>query len=428
MKITKITLCGYRNVKKVEMDLDSIIALVAVNSYGKSNILSGIKFGIEFIKENQALKRKLMELHSAVPINTETASDDFSIEFTMETTTDGIRYSAIYGYQFKWFRDDNLGSRIVGEWLKIKVNEKGQKYNLFITRDSAGATYKSSETGRCTNKINIEQNELVINKLMAYDSLYFLDIIRKINSINMYIERHLDASQSYTSNILVFNDSDELSLSNIDSIPRLIYNLKNMHRSNYDMLIDSFKTLFPNIDDVVVEKIDRTDFPYPSSREKVPFIVDNQIYLMYVIDKNLNQPLNFKYISDGSKRIFLILASLILAGINGYSIIAIEEPENSIHPRLLQSYLRILSQFSNECKIIFTSHSPYIIQYMELSSIYVGLPNRSGIANFSRIKQRAASRLIHDSSDLSVSTGEYIFNLLSENDDSILDYYTEDTQ
>ncbi|ETA81925.1 AAA family ATPase [Youngiibacter fragilis] len=425
MKINKIVLGGYRNIKGVELNLDSIIALVAVNSYGKSNVLSGISFGIEFVKATLTAKSRLMGLQSAIPINNETASDDYFIQFTMETSSNGKAYEAIYGYKFKWFKDDTSGSRIVEEWLKVRLNDKNQKFNHLISRDIKGALYKSSETGRCTNKLSIEQNELVINKLMAYDSLYYLDIIKKINNLNMYIERHLDASQSFSSNAFIRNDSDELSLNNIDSIPRLIYNMKIMHRSNYDILVDSFKTLFPNIDDILVEKVDRTDLPFLRSPEKVPFTIDSQIYLLYVIDKNLNQPLNFKYISDGSKRIFLILASLILADINNYSIIAIEEPENSVHPRLLQSYLRILSQLSNECKIVFTSHSPYIIQYLDLSNIYVGMPSKYGIANFSRLRQRAASRLIHDAIDLELSTGEYIFNLLSENDDSILDYYNE---
>ena len=70
-----------------------------------------------------------------------------------------------------------------------------------------------------------------------------------------------------------------------------------------------------------------------------PYTVTNKVYSMYVKDKNINQPLDFKWLSDGAKRIFLMLTYAIVADINNLALIAFEEPENSIHPALLQNYL-----------------------------------------------------------------------------------------
>ena len=47
----------------------------------------------------------------------------------------------------------------------------------------SSAQYKSSETGRCSKPIAIDDNALVINKLTALDDLFYLDIIKKLNNV-----------------------------------------------------------------------------------------------------------------------------------------------------------------------------------------------------------------------------------------------------
>ena len=108
-----------------------------------------------------------------------------------------------------------------------------------------------------------------------------------------------------------------------------------------------------------------------------------------------------------------------MADINGLSLIAIEEPENSIHPSLLQSFLRVISQFAGDCRVIITSHSPYVLQYLELKDIYLGLPNTCGVATFSRVNKSMQKTLINDASSIDISVGDYIFSLLSGSDDDL---------
>lgn len=88
--------------------------------------------------------------------------------------------------------------------------------------------------------------------------------------------------------------------------------------------------------------------------------------------ENLNQPLNFESLSDGAKRVFLMLTYTILARINGYHLIAFEEPENSIHSSLLQSYLSVLSQLAGDCRIIVASH---FISWVPFCGLYFRFPS-----------------------------------------------------
>ena len=149
---------------------------------------------------------------------------------------------------------------------------------------------------------------------------------------------------------------------------------------------------------------------------------------MTVTDRLLLQPLRFESLSDGAKRIFLMLTYATIADVKGLSMIAMEEPENSIHPNLLQNYLDILSQLVDDCKIIFTSHSPYIVQYLNPRSIYIGVTSENGSVDFRRIASSKVNALLKDAVQYDRSVGDYIFNILSTADaEETLKAYVEST-
>ena len=46
MKIQAVLIDGFKNLSNVKISFDNITALVALNNFGKSNVLSGIDFEI----------------------------------------------------------------------------------------------------------------------------------------------------------------------------------------------------------------------------------------------------------------------------------------------------------------------------------------------------------------------------------------------
>ncbi|MCW2277571.1 AAA family ATPase [Heliophilum fasciatum] len=427
MRLCSVSVEGFRNIQRSKVICTEMVALVSLNSYGKSNLLQAIDFGVDFISSNENTKKKMMSWTKGIPLNKGTASKDFRIEFEMTTSLNNKVYNIIYGYQFRWIRSDETGANIIGEWLKIKIEGKNQKFNILINRDEDKAFYRSSETGRCNTKISIDNNDLIINKLKAFENLYYHDVIKGINSLKVYIERHLDASQSYTPDPIIRKDIDVLEMEGVNNLPRVIYHLKKQYSEKYNLLINAYTQLFPQITELIVEEIDIQNKFQSKIPDDIPFKLDNKIYALYVIDNNLNQPISFEAMSDGAKRVFLLLTNIVIADLNNLSLIAVEEPENSIHPSLLQNYLRVLSQLLGDTKIIITSHSPYIIQYLEPQNIYVGLPKPYGVAQFAKIRKSAQKFLFDDASNLEMSTGDYLFELISgtEDDMKILEKYLE---
>lgn len=431
MKILDVSIRGFRNVKDVVLNLDDITSLISLNSYGKSNLLHGIDFGVVFINASPRLKSNMMNNQDCIPITKDNQGQNYYFDITCSTFIDEKEYIINYSFSFNW-RSKLNSAKIVSESLRFKINEKGQKYSQIILRDKDKSYFKSSEKGRCSSVIKIESNELIVNKLLAFDDFFYIDIIKSINNLEVYIDRHLDASSLYQINPFIKKNQEPLSIAQEESIPRLVYALRDAYPDKFDLLINSYKLLFPNFINIVVSDIDITnkitiDGDNNFDLEDAPFVLDNKIYKLFVFDNRLNQPLDFEYLSDGAKRLFLLLAYAIISDIKGISILVIEEPENSVHPSLLQAYLQLLNDITENCRIIITSHSPYLVQYLKPTNIYVGIPNCNGIAIFNRISQKGERKLINDAYEFSDSTGNYLFDLLSGSEENldILNTYLE---
>lgn len=420
MKIEKINVHGFRNIKNTALRFDKILALVSLNSYGKSNLLSAIGFGIRFISSDS--KSRMMRWVPGVPLNRKLAGEDFKFELEMTTTDSNLgKLWIIYGYQFKWIRDDDTGVRIISEWLKVKKDKKGQKYSQYIIRENQKAKFKKAESGRCDHKLTVDSSELVINKLQAYDSLFFLDLVKKINNLSAHIERHLDAGVAYRPDPIIRTDLEALQIGNLNNLPRVLFNLKDQAPNKYELLINSYNKLFPQIDNLEVAQANYNGNFEITIPDDVPLRVANEIYVLRVTDRNLNQPIDFQAMSDGAKRVLLLLTCIILSDINNFSLIEIEEPDNCIHPLLLEQLLSIMTQITGDCRILITSHSPYLIKYLNLSNLYLGLPSSDGLAKFSSVSSSCEKALIRDARDNRQTIGDYIFELISGSEDDIIE-------
>lgn len=416
MNIVSLNFGGFRNISSLQLKFDSMItSFVGLNGYGKSNVMDAIDFGFDFIHLPSQVHASMMAYKGNIPILKTMAAKNYFFEFEVKLVSNKKEYFANYGFEFSWSTNSSP-ARIVKEFLKIKENQKGQRYRTFLTRNFNEAKYLPSEAGRCDKSIKTDDNSLVLAKLMALDDLYYVDIVKQLNNIQYYIEKHLDASPSYDPDPFVAKGFEELELNGIQSIPRAIYYLKRDYNDKYELLINAFKQLFPNVESFIIEEFKVNHERKINVPDNIPFIFNDNIYAISIVDKNLFQPINFDRLSDGTKRLFLMLTFAVIADIKGLSMIAIEEPENSIHPGLFQSYLDVLSQITNNCKIVLTSHSPYIIQHLNPHSIYIGLPSDDGNADFRRIAPSKANTLLKDASEYDKSVGDYIFNILSSSD------------
>jgi len=85
---------------------------------------------------------------------------------------------------------------------------------------------------------------------------------------------------------------------------------------------------------------------------------------LQVFEDRIPGALNPGSISDGTIRLIALLAIATL-GTDKRSLIAIEEPENSIHPHLSEHLIDIFRETSAQSQIIATTHNPAFLDYLE---------------------------------------------------------------
>lgn len=436
MIIDAIEISGYKNLSNVKLDLSDITALVAPNGFGKSNVLEAFDFCMDFIKSPSRNKKTMMQYPIAIPINKYLKTRECQFKLKMTALHEEALCNVEYAFSFEWENDANTGAKIISEHLKIKLSAKPVTH---ISRSEDKALFKSATSGRCSSPININDDELVINKLMLHDKLFYYDIIQKINSLGLYRENRMDVENCFDPTPIRYRklSSESLEMESIENIPRHLYKIKVKYPKKYEMLMHAFKTLFSNIINIDIYEVDiknirveRTTTKYESgdaaeaieqteatNYTELPFTIENKAYEMYITDENLNQSVPLLFLSEGSRRVLLLLTIVMSAEINKISVIALEEPENFIHPDLLQSLIRILSDFAGDCKILISSHSSHLIGYLKPGNVYISVPNSKGIASFSNIVGKGSKKIIDDASKYDQTLGDYIFSLLSGDDD-----------
>lgn len=421
MKIQAVVIDGFKNLSNVKIRFDNITALVALNNFGKSNVLSAIDFGIAFIKAGLEEKQSMMANSNLIPLNKLMLGRNYKYEMEVSTEIQSQEFIVKYGFEFNWRDSAQKEPQIVAEYLKVKENDNGKKFTQLINRLGSRAFYKSSETGRCSSRINVEPAELVVNKLRAFDGIYYYEIIKKLNNMKIYMEDNLDPRSFYLPDPII-RKGLESEMINADNLPRIIFFLKTQYSSKFELLKEVFLQLFPYIEDVIVEQFSLNGTVGDQIPDDAPFAFSKYIYVLLVKDCNLSNTINFEYMSDGAKRVFMILTKIIVSGISNVSLIAIEEPENSVHPGLFQAYIRIINQLLDDCKVIITSHSPYIVSYLDPAWIHVGLQKNPGVAEFYSFKKSGQKQLQSDAAQFNMGMGDYLFSLLSDSDDSLNTY------
>lgn len=412
MKVSKITIDGYKNIDNTTIEFNGLNALIALNNYGKSNLLEAINFASDFIKASEKMKSKLMQNQNSVPINKTTAEKNFLFEIEFNVEENQITKIVYYSFSFEWIKKENKGKRIVKEELKIKeINDV--KPTTYISRNSTKKLFKASKTGRCDKAIKIEKDNLIINKLSNYDDLFYLDIINTINNFEFEFISLYNVDKYFTPGFAsLMNETEVLEVSEVPNIAKFFHEFEQNSKNEYELLLNAIIDLLPDIEYIKPIQINlRAKNPI---QKDIPFEIPEKIYDIRVKIKTNNQETSIKNLSMGSKRIFHVLATAVMANQSGTQLLAYEELENSIHPALLQRLLNIISEIATKTQILITSHSPHLIKFLELDNIYIGIPNKSGISYFKKIKKSKQNKFLNYAKDSESSIGDFIFDILVE--------------
>ena len=359
----------------------------------------------------------------------------FSIEFE-DPDLGEYRYVR-YGYRFAWFNDIGTGGKITDEFLDLRSTES-VKYTSFLKRSEN--RYRSSNSTPAFRKLSLSDDTLAIDAIGMVEDVDIADVVIAIKNISFRLCDSLELSDSFDPSPIEFDFGDNVVFGNED-IPRMLATLMNKRPELYQLYLETIYDLFPEFSKVELQTLEVKGQDHlkallltnisgdaKEAEATIPYHIRDELYRLVIKSDYLNQAISMEHMSTGTKRIFWLIANAVFSKYTDISLLGIDEIETSIHPKMIRNLLESLSEILGNTSMIVTSHSPYLIQYLKPESIYIGVPNSEGVAKFKRIQKKKLKSLLNTTRSLEVSVGEYLFELMSGDDDSakVLSSYLED--
>ena len=427
MKVISLSVGGFKNLDYTTLNLDGMAAIVSPNNYGKSNFLEALSFATDFISSGAKTRKQMMGWTKGIPLTKNLDTKDFKFQVEFHDPKLGDYAYVRYGFTFSWFKDNQTGQKITDEWIDLH-SEESNRYTSYLKRQEG--KYRKGNSTTAFRKLNFDDSQLAIDVLASVTDLEYANVIQAIQTFEYRICSSLDLQNRFQAPpIEVVGDQCDTIKFDDEDVPRALFFLKDRYPDKYLLFKESIFTLFPEFIDFDVQAYEpkKGDIHLIATtgenfkemeQDEIPFHVRDEMYRLVIQSSTLNQPINISMMSTGTKRLFWLLANVFISSCTNVSCIGIEELETSIHPKMMKNLLEILSEALEDTQLIISSHSPYLIQYLKSSQLFVGVPSNDGIAIFKRIIPSKVKQLISASRDYGMSFGEYLFELLSGDENS----------
>jgi len=143
-----------------------------------------------------------------------------------------------------------------------------------------------------------------------------------------------------------------------------IHTLQQKHPHRFELLEDTLRAAFPGFESL-----------------RVPAVANGMLYIDWRTT-DTNNPLQVHQLSDGTIR-FLWLATLLCSP-DLPSLVLLDEPEVSLHPKLLELLVGLFREATRYTQLIVATHSDMLLRFLQPDEIIAAGLDEQGAAIFQR--------------------------------------------
>lgn len=318
--ITRMAVKNYKSLLDFQLDLDHFNVLVGPNSAGKSNIFDSFSF-LNSLVVSRDVALPVRERHGFK--NIAFGFDDkvdISMTFLIKTG------EKEFHYEFSFNREPTIVTEHLTvngeEWLKREGNEG------YLVNDADGERKK---VGPGPNALTIS----VFHDNINYPTI--LELQKAIERIRVF-QFDPESMRKYVQPLHYENPGIRG-----ESLAGYIHYLLATHYPSLRKVRDSLVDAMVPVEDLLS-----------------PLTTDGETYIA-IRESPFPKPFDSYQISDGTLK-FLAVVS-VLSSPTPPVVVLLEEPENFIHPRLLD----LIVELARNCdtQVLMTTHSPYLVNQLK---------------------------------------------------------------
>jgi len=342
--IKRLRVRNYLSLKDVDLKLGGRNVLVGPNMSGKSNLIDCLRFltsmAISGLKQTFLNRNGFQEV-----VWKGSEENRIALGLTVEVPLGEKETRKIYDYEISIIGSPTGLITVEREKLTVKTDSKtGTLIDLKsgqgnLTHADGSIAFSLSDPTVSALEFNVPGWEGTNFKSLISMGRFYCLIPARMKQVNAATAQNF------------LNE-------NGDNFSSWLMTLQNSHREEFRRIEQVAMDVLPDLKEVLTPP---TQFAttYVTTREK-----------------HLKRPVHIWQMSDGEIA-FLALLSLIFAPEElGAPLYCIEEPENHLHPKLLETLVEVLTQRQNElgahsAQIITTTHSPYLVDKVGLDELIV---------------------------------------------------------
>jgi predicted ATPase len=376
--ITRLQVRNFKSLRKIDMQFGAINVLVGPNMAGKSNVLDVFRFlhEVVFPKSGNEGVSFAVALRGGVNEVLWKGGDEKLIGIVVDAT-DPTQADTRFKYALEIIA--GAGGYVSTKNESLKLIRSAAEYDLVAVRQ--GYPWLKNVDGKEVGGTGTPSMSALQNASPAWDGYRFYEMIKLWRFYHLFPSKMKEPSKMASGQILDEPGGDNLSA-------WLLW-LQTHSPEAFARLNEVLRDLVPGVTQV------RT---IPTE--------DGNVHLS-IRENGLKSPTSVWQASDGFLALTALLSLIYVPLERSGTLYCVEEPENYLHPRLLETLIELLRQtlvqtrdsVGSKAQFVFTTQSPYFLDQFSLEEI-IWIEKKDGETRAYRPADKAHLRKMAEDKEL----------------------------
>ncbi|MBE2202630.1 MAG: AAA family ATPase [Anaerolinea sp.] len=347
---------NYRALRDLELkEITPLTVFLGPNGSGKSTIFDVFAFlsdcftiGLRKAWDKRGRFRELRTRGETGPIT-------IKIKYREERQSPLITY-------YLSIDENERGPFVTEEWLQWRRGSRGKPFRFLSFKNGVGQVISGDTPSEEDERI---EETLDTPDVLAVSTLGQFARNPRVSALRRFItDWYLSYLSADSARGVPEAGAQERLSATGDNLPNVIQYLKEQYPDRLQQILDTLTKRIPRL-----EKVD------------TEILLDGRL-LLRIKDAPFDQPVLARYASDGTLKMLSYLT--ILYDPDPPQLIGIEEPENYLHPRLLQELAEECRNASAQTQLMVTTHSPFFVNGLKPEEVWVLYRDDNGFTQAQR--------------------------------------------